>query len=106
MNLANYLWVVVVLLVLAAGVEDMHPVLVAVEAEAPHLRHTCFCEGGDDLLGGYRGTHDNRAGGPCQAPILACRSRNCRRRKWSRLHRVSMLIDNTPETFSYMAGLP
>lgn len=95
-----------VLLVLVAGVEDMHPVPVAVEVEAPHLRHICFCEDDDDLLCGYRGIRDSRAGGLCQVPILACRSRSCRRRRWSRLHRVSMLTNNTPENFFLHGGPP
>lgn len=94
------------LLVLAAGVEDMHPVLVAVEVEALHLRRICFYEDDDDLLAGCRGTHGSHAGGLCQAPILACRSRSCRRRKWNLLHKVSMLTNHARETSSYMAGLP
>jgi hypothetical protein len=77
------LLVVVPLVPVAEGV-GRHPVLAVVEA-APHPRRTCSYEDGDGLLGGCHGTRGSLAGCLFQAPILACRSRSCRRRMSSQM---------------------
>ena len=61
-----------------------------VEAEAHPLPHACVGAGGDVLLYGSRDSRDSLADGLFQAPISACRSRNCQRRMWGLLHILSI----------------